>query len=318
MEYLFIQQISLNGVDLELELLKSATLSLSVNALAPFLKLRFLNPHNTILEDIGIQEKDEIKVRFMDIFSEDVGNVQDFVVCDIRPDERNANFIVFECLEKHAYHLSQRDTKIFNKMSISSILGALVPGLEIDCGQFPVDQYYDLANDIRFNLVAKMASEHGAIVFISKRKLVFKTKEDLLKEADIAEYEYRNKGAQYQIKRPKLLDRNFNTQEQDQHFIGWNIEKGLVQSTQNTNCPVSMVNCSEVGKLNNLSKSLVPAVRFQALGEGKLEVGSNLKLVWNSTISNRPIDESYPSRILLGDVVLHADKNFVCTICGYI
>jgi hypothetical protein len=254
----------------------------------------------------------------MDATSDDDTEIMEVVICDIKQDPDSANMLILECLEKNAYHLSQNDTRIFVRESVSTILKALAPNLSIECGDFPAHQSYNLSNRRRFSLVAQMAKEMGAVVFIQAGKLVFKTKEDLLKAEHIADYEYHNPGAVYQIKQPKLLDRNYVQEEEKSHFIGWHIEKGLIKATLNKAYPTKMVSCDEVGKLNNLSKSLTPSISFVTLGEGKLMVGSPLKLIWHTGIAERPLDESYPSRVLIGDLVTHTGNKFTCTVGGYL
>ncbi len=136
-EYLFTQSITHNNVDLELDFLKSNTLTMKLNSLAPVAILRLLNPHNTLVEDMGIEAFDELKIKFMDLYSEDDGDVMDFVVVYIHPD-KNPNILMLECMEKNAYRLSQKDTEIFHRMSVPAILKKLTPDLEIDCGRFQI------------------------------------------------------------------------------------------------------------------------------------------------------------------------------------
>ena len=317
-ENTYVQQIQYNNQDLNLELLRSLTLTRSVNALAPFVVIRFLNPHNTLLEDVKLREMEELSIRLMDSTSDDDAEIIKAIICDIKQDVNNANILVLECMERSAYYLSQKDTRIFFKESVPTILKALSPGLKIECGDFPAHQTYNLSNRRRFGLIAQMAREMGAIVFIQSGTLVFKTKEELLKTKHIADYEYQNPGAVYQIRQPKLLNRNYTQTEEKRSYIGWHIEKGLVKSTQNKEYPTKMVNCDEVGKLDNLSKSLTPTVSFITLGEGKLKVGSSLKLTWHTGIAERPLDESYPNRVLIGDLVMHTENKFTCTVGGYI
>jgi len=298
--------------------LKSATLTLKVNALAPFLILRILNPHNFLLEDIGLKKFDELKIRFMDYYDEDdKGELMTVIVLDFHPD-KNPNIMVIECLEESAYWLSQKDYKIFSRKPIASILGALVPKLQIECGQFQTNNTYHLPNRRRFELLARMAKENGAVFFISRGKLVFKTKEDLFKQADIANYEYWNKSARYEIAQPRLIDHEFVNEEQKRNYIGWHIERGLIKSTVATGYPPKMHCCDTVGKLNNITKRLTPVVTFRSKGEGTMTIGSPIKLTWHSGIADRPIDESYPDRVLLGEVEHHEQKDFRTTITGVI
>ncbi len=317
-ENTYVQQIQYDNKDLNLELLRSLTLTRSVNALAPFLVIRFLNPHNILLEDVNLREMEELSIRFMDSTSDDDAEIMKAVICDIKQDANNANILVLECMEKSAYYLSQKDTRIFFKESVPVILKALSPDLKIESGDFPAHQTYNLSNRRRFSLIAQMAREMGAVVFIQSGTLVFKTKEELFKSNHIADYEYQNPGAVYQIKQPELLNRNYSQREEKRSYIGWHIEKGLLISTRNKEFPTQMVNCDEVGKLDNLSKTLEPSVSFITLGEGKLKVGSPLKLTWHTGIAERPLDESYPNRVLIGDLVIHTEYKFTCTVGGYI
>ncbi len=316
-ENVYVQQIQYKNQDLNLELLRSLTLTRSVNALAPFLVLRMLNPHNALLDDVGIRELDELNIRLMDATSDEDSELMNVVICDIKQDPKNANIIILECLEKNVYHLSQTDTRIFVKESVSTVLTALAPGLRIECGDFPAHQTYNLSNRKRFSVIAQMARELGAIVFVQRGSLVFKTKEDLLKADNIGDYEYQNPGAVYQIRQPKFLERDFTDDTEKRHYIGWHIEKGLIKATNNNDYPTVMVSCDEVGKLNNLSKRLKPSVSFLTLGEGRLMVGSPLKLIWHSGIADRPLDESYPNRVLIGDLVTHSESKFTCTVGGF-
>lgn len=315
MEYLFTQQITHNGIDLELDLLKSCTLTLKINSPAPTVVLRMLNPNNTLLEDLGLQKYDELNVRFMDINSDDDGNVMKVVILDIRQD-KNPNILVLECLEKNAYWLLQRDFKIFNKMTISAILQALVPKLTIDCGDFPAENTYHCANKRRFDVLARMAKELGAIFFISRGKLVFKSIDELKKQSDVAVYEYHNKAARYQITQARLIEDNYHAEETRRHYLGWHLEQGFVEATEDADYPPQMVSVETIGKLNNITKFVKSVLKFKALGEGSLQPGSMIDCVWHSGIADRPIDESYPDRVMLGEIEHHEQKNFLTSICG--
>ena len=120
MEYLFTQQITHNGIDLELDFLKSCTLTLKINSPAPIVVMRMLNPNNTLLEDLRLKKYDQLAVRFMDIMSDDVGDVMNLVILDIIQD-KNPNILILECLEENAYWLLQKDYRIFNKMSVPDV-----------------------------------------------------------------------------------------------------------------------------------------------------------------------------------------------------
>jgi hypothetical protein len=315
MEYLFTQQITHNENDLELDFLKSCTLTLKINSPAPIVVLRMLNPNNTLLEDLGLIKYDELAVRFMDINSEDDGETMNLVILDIIQD-KNPNILILECLEENAYWLLQKNYQIFNKQPVPSILQALVPKLTIDCGDFPAENTYHLPNKRRFDVLARMAKEHGAIFYITRGKLVFKAIDELMKESDIAVYEYHNKAARYQITQARLIENQYQKEESKRHFIGWHIEKGFIESTEDTDYPPQMVSVDTIGKLNNISKKVKPVLGFRALGEGELEPGSMIKCIWHSGIADRPIDESYPDRVMLGEIEHHQGNNFVTSICG--
>jgi len=276
-----------------------------------------LNPNNTLLEDADIKKYDELTVRFMDIYSEDEGDLMNLVILDIQQD-KNPNILILECLEENAYWLLQRDYRIFNKMSVSAILQALVPKLTIDCGEFPAENTYHCPNKRRFDVLARMAKEHGAVFFISRGKLVFKTTDELKKQSDIAVYEYHNKAARYQITQPRLIENEYQKEETKRHFIGWHIEQGFIESTEDSDYSPQMVSVDTTGKLNNITKRVKPVLNFKALGEGELQPGSMIKCIWHSGIADRPIDESYPDRVMLGEIEHHQQNNFLTSICGLI
>ncbi len=316
-ENLFTQQVTYKDADIDLSVLQSMTLTFKLNSLAPNLVLQFNNPNNAFLEEVGIKKFETIQARFMDLYSEDPGRLLNFVIVGTPPD-RNKKLITLECVEENAYRLTEKGSKIFNNKDVGSILKSLVHPLKVDIGNFPANNTYHLSNERKFALVARIAREMGAVFHISDGSLVFKTKKELFDQEDLTVFEYQNKMAPFRIVQPRLLDHDYELEDRKRHYLGWDIEKGLIQSSQNSESPKKMVSCRETAKLNNLNTLLKPVMRFGSLGHGMLKVGIPIKLFWHTGLPHRPLDESYPDRVLFGEIKFHEERDFSCAITGVV
>lgn len=318
----FVQSIQFDGAEVGIDYLKSATLTVEINAIAPVLVLRLKNPVNTLLEDLGLKVqlqskgKGQIKLHLMDYYSpESKPVVMDFKIMDIHEDHRNNNILVCECLEIHAYHLSQKSHEVYTKSSIENIIGALT-GLPVEVSIFPNNNTYHVDGKRRIDVVKQIAREMGAIFFIRDNKAYLKTKEDLFKETDQALYEYRNEGAEFKIVKPKIIDDSLKNEDEKRHHIGFHMDKGLIISSHNKDSKPMMVGCDSTLKINNLAKSLQEAVIFRAIGNYAIKIGSPIKTVYHSGIPDRPEVEYYPQRVILSKISYHSENNFSMFVNG--
>jgi hypothetical protein len=167
-------------------------------------------------------------------------------------------------------------------------------------------------------LLRQVAREKGALCFFRRGSMVFKTLSVMLKQEPKFAYEYGNMNARWQITsfvRPNT--KSLIRDAAERNVIGWNMTKGLVRSAMKLASPPEFVNAANLPTLNNLQSMPYPAIDFITTGNGSLVPGIPLSLKWHMSRVDAPLDESLPSRVVVGTVAHHyRSQKYVCRVKG--
>jgi hypothetical protein len=212
-----------------------------------------------------------------------------------------------------------KDSVLFPKKPIETILKRLAPGLKYDVGSFPVmEAYHLLPGERPTKLLRQIAKERGGLCFFRRGTIVFKKLPDLLKQNAKYVYEHDNPRAVNQIIHFKRENAKGLIKDRiERNIVGWNMVKGVMKSGKRTNKPPEWGSVSNVSTMNNLTELPYPAIDLTALGNGALIPGMPITLKWNASRIDAPIDESLPAKVVIGTVShFYSAQKYFCRVKG--
>lgn len=304
-EHLLVQQITYNDEELDLSFLVSATFVESTSLDSPTLVLKFDDKESILRDDMAIKEQAVFSVTLADPCGEDALDYQDeWIVMTMPVDKQDV--ISFNLFLKSLNDLKKPSSvgRCFVQKPISHILKQLAPNMPHDVGTFPYRLDFHLLPSQRpSRLLRQIAKEMGALVFIRRGTLVFRTLEELQHRPATYEYHYNDTRQRYQVASYALPnDESIISDLTHRRFIGWDDKKGVVKSSVHTNAPVEHTAATNQAVLNNLSKIPLTVLDCYMQGNGGLRAGDCIDLVWNRSDLEKPIDESLPTKVVIGTV----------------
>lgn len=317
-EHQLVQSLRFNDEELDLSFLVEATFIETTSLDGPKLIIKYDDKEKYVRDDLAIQERSILTAVLSDPVNVDVLNWEtEWVVMTMPADEGT---ITFNLMLKALDDLKRpaANARFFVQETAKSVLSNLT-SLPLDVGTFPLRLDFHLLPAQRpSRLIRQMAKELGALVFIRRGTLVFRTVEELLSRPPSYVYHYNDTRQEYQIAQYALPnDRSLIDDLTHRRFVGWDDQKGMVYSRIYSSSPVEHTGVTSKVVLDNLSKIPVPVFDAYMFGNGGLVAGDCLGVVWNRSDLERPIDESLPERVVIG-LVAHSYKNrkYYCRIKG--
>ncbi|MCC8380052.1 hypothetical protein [Xenorhabdus sp. PB30.3] len=309
-QHQLVQSIIFNGEELDLSFLKEATFIETTTLDGPKLIIEYDDKEKYLRDDLAITERDVFTIVLSDPVNLDILSWEaEWVVMTMPVNQ--GDIITFNLLLKTLYDLKQPSpiARCFVREPVSKVLRQLVPNLPIDVGTFPIRLDFHLLPAQRpSRLIRQMAKELGALVFIRRGTLVFRTLAELQTMKPTFTYHYNDTREKYQIAQYSLPnDSSLIRDLTHRRFVGWDDKKGMVYSGKHTNTPIEHSGVTNKFVLDNLSKIPIPVLDAYMFGNGGLRAGDVVEVVWNRSDLERPIDESLPTLVVIG-LVAHSYK----------
>ncbi|NHB94565.1 hypothetical protein [Photorhabdus cinerea] len=310
-QHQLVQSIIFNGEELDLSFLKEATFIETTTLDGPKLIIEYDDKEKYLRDDLAITEQEIFTIVLSDPVNLDILNWETEWVVMTMP-VNQGDTITFNLLLQTLYALKQPSliARCFVREPVSKVLRQLVPNLPIDVGTFPIRLDFHLLPAQRpSRLIRQMAKELGALVFIRRGTLVFRTLAELQTMKSTFTYHYNDTREKYQIAQYALPNDSSLIRDLTQRrFVGWDDKKGMVYSGKHTNTPIEHSGVTSKFVLDNLSKIPIPVLDVYMFGNGGLRAGDVIEVVWNRSDLERPIDESLPTLVVIG-LVAHSYKN---------
>ncbi|EKQ3696079.1 hypothetical protein QRC94_003785 [Vibrio vulnificus] len=302
-EHQLVQSITYKGEELDLSFLSEATFIETTTLDGPKLILEYDDKEKYLRDDLAIKEKATFTIVLSDPVNVDVLNWEaEWMVMTMPTGEGGA--ITFNLLLKQLHKLKQPSpiARCFVKEPVSKVLRQLAPDMPLDVGTFPIRLDFHLLPAQRpSRLIRQMAKELGALVFIRRGTLVFRTLKELQERAPTYLYHYNDTRQKYQISQYTTPNDSSLIEDLTQRrFVGWDDKKGMVYSGKHSSAPIEHSGITSRFVLDNLSKAPIPVLDAYMFGNGGLRAGDAIEIIWNRSDLERPIDESLPTLIVIG------------------
>jgi hypothetical protein len=323
-EDFLLQKVKLirNGTEagvFDLSFLKEVTFVETVDLSGPRLIMTFDDTHSIIRDSMKVKEKDVLEIRIADVWERDgIDQTIQFVVWTM---PNAGSSITLNCMQRNVDLLKTpaKETILFPKKPVETILKRLAPGLKYDVGNFPaLEDYHLLPGERPTRLLRQLAKEKAGLCFYRRGSIVFRKLSELAKKEAKHTFEYDNPTAKNQIiyftrenSKAVIKDRV------ERNIIGWDMVKGLVKSGKKTTKPPEFVSVFNQPTMSGLLEIPFPSIDFITLGNGALVPGLPLSIKWNINKIDAPIDESLPAKVVIGTVShYYSAQKYFCRIKG--
>ncbi|MEB5557068.1 hypothetical protein GOP97_14970 [Vibrio cholerae] len=319
-EHQLVQSIVYKGEELDLSFLSEASFIETTSLDSPKLIFEYDDKEKYLRDDLNIREKDTFKILLSDPVNRDALSWEaNWVIMTMPTCEGGC--ITFNLILESLHKLKRpaSSAQFFVGEPINKVLKALVPDLKLDVGVFPIKlDFHLLPGQRRTRLIRQMAKELGAIVFIQRGTLVFRTLKELQERKPKHFYHYNDTRQKFQIAQYSLpSDSSVIEELTHRRFISWDDTKGVIYSRKYTSLPVEYAGVANKIVLDNLGKIPVPIIDAYMFGDGAISCGDVMDVTWNRSDLERPIDESLPRFFVIG-LVSHTFKGnkYYCRIKG--
>lgn len=325
-ENLFIQRIDYTGPDqkthsdIDLSFMAEVVYVETIDLSGPRLMLKFRDPEELYREVYGFTEGGQLSVTLSDAFGQDeINHIESFTILTLTADENDVLSINALSSVIHGLKQPAAQARYFVQRSNTSILQSLVAGVGIQAASCPLVEDYHLNPAARpSRLIRTMAREQGCHAFYRRGELVYKQLETLLQARPVYEYHYNDNRAPYQLfSYRKISPQTMIGDRMNRNYRGWHIEKGeLLAQPGKSHAPESTGLTSKL-TLDNMGKVSVPVLDLYMAGNGGLQAGASIELVWNRADLENPISENMPTKVVIGTVAhRYTAQQYHCRVKG--
>lgn len=285
----------------------------------PKLMMEWDDGKRYIRDILKLKELDEVEAHLSDDWALDGLNVvQKFTVLTSKD---AGPFLKINLIAQPMYKVKvvADKSRIFRQRGIPEIVKA-VTGEKVDGSGFPVVENYHLLDGERpSEMFKQMATEHGAHIWRARDCWKVKKFADLFSQGPSFEYHYNKEDEDFQITNFTRPSHQNRLQEQQvRKFSGWDEVDGRIKASSKGKSPfASKYSSQKRFTLNNLPISHKIAIDFMCYGNGFLTPGMVLKLWWHLGISDNPLDESLPDKIVIFAVAhYYSAQKYYCRLKG--
>lgn len=326
-ENILLQSMKLEGKEIDLAFMKSCTLVETLDLSGPRLMVAFYDPDALIRDTFGIRQSHTLEIEFADIWHRDgLDKTMEFTVEPMSP--VTGDRFELNLFQKDIHRLKQPATegRIFRRKPLSALAQAVIPTEDgepkFDIATFPAMLDYALQPDERpSKLLRRAAREAGAMLFYRRGVIVGARLADLL-AVDPPAHEYH-----YLDRREKNQILHFSQPNADEilkdrigkSYRGWSMTDGFIESGKGKGRPPEFSSLPRKAALDNLASYTVPVLDLTVPGNGFLMAGETMEIVWNKAVSDDPLDESLPEKVVIGVVAHHYEaQKYSCRVKGFL
>lgn len=305
-----IQAVYYNEKPLPVEWVMSATYIETMDLSGPKLIITFQDAGAFLKDNAGISErKGVISVDLTDSSGGDeVFLTERFT---IEHGESVANGIYrLQCISEAVSKIKRYSSQsvIYPPAAPSETI-KLITGGDVVSSVFPESPSYHLLAGVRpSRLLKEMAVELGAVIYYSRGKWYLTSLDDLAKLEPVATYYHNKAGEAFVVASVRSLGREVAGDLTRKRYAGWHANNGLIADLSQ---PFIMCGLDTEEQIANLSRLLLPELSFQIIVNATpaLTIGMSLNIEWHRPENkDNPINEAMPSRVLLGKVSHHYER----------
>lgn len=319
-EHFLVQRLACRGEDLDLSWIKRVTFVETLDLSGPQFVACLDDSQYILREDVGLSVGDTLSVSLADPYHTDqMAYDDDFVVLSV--ESGPGATIVLSCLQKGVYESKRpaAQAQLFAGKGAQTILGQVLPGVDLSVGDFPVvEDYHLLAGMRRSRMVRQLARELGAVAFMQRGELVFRSPADLFEADSLAEYHANDRRQPNQINYHKYTGNSgVMIDEGRRSYQGWSLTQGLLKAGALADSAPECTGLTSKVSLDGMASMVAPCLELEVAGNGGIKAGDALSLVWNRQDLDSPIIETLPDKILVGRVAhTYSAQKYLSRITG--
>jgi len=318
METLF-QKIEFQGQEIDRRVITEASYIETLDLSGPKLVLGMENRKGYLTDSLGIREGAVLDVTLSDV--ERGGTWEQkiaFQIASISPSKK-ADEMILDCVDAKVWGLYKPGANfLFSGDSVGVILSKVMPGVKLDLDTYPLINDYHSVNSRTVNMVRQMAKELASFCWYSRGVLHFKRRTTVLAQAPafVAERDSLRptQGGLKIIEARPIRRSTLLKALAARQYLGYDIEKGFLVGQGELGAPQVATQHPNFRTLDALGTAAAPVADLALDGSGAVRPGVTAKLIWhNLYLGGRPLDESLPSQVIIGQVAHYELKqNYFC------
>lgn len=313
-EYFLVQSVKVNGNDVLVE---------HVSELA-YIEVASMDGNKLVMnvqDQAGIYRDNyelrigaEVEITFADVNERgDSVWIERFIVARAPVKD---GLLEVEAFQKDAKNLKEPSVKVrfFVEMQPKDILSELLPHLKIDCDTFEKGATYHLnAGGTKSRLIRSMARDYGAVCFICRGTLYFKSLKQLAM-TEAFKLEHSNpENAEHSIARYSIIgEEDLFKRVLNRNYATWDTVTGMSESGTG---PATLISVNQIKALNNQSIGIIPVIDVELTGHTQFKPIAVCSVILHKQLPQSEVDESMPELQIINRVTHYQKGNrYQCRI----
>lgn len=200
-------------------------------------------------------------------------------------------------------------TRMFNEEKPGVILSAFSGSLKRAMSDMKRNAtYYLSAGQKPSRLLADMAKDKGALVWVARGVVNMKTYADLSQQKAAFRYEANNPAAERTISKMRVINQDNATADATRYrFAGYSMTDGYIEAGD-PSLPVKYISDPDRQTLQNMAKTLVPKLDIEVAGNTDLTPGMVLDIRVYRYDEENDVSEAVPQLLVVKNVAHFEDR----------
>lgn len=304
----FIQSMTINGQDLDMDAAIKATYIEKINLDGPMLTMELRDSNTLLTDQYGLTGGSKIVCEMSDFHNEAGSSFKETFIAG--PPKKEGDVITVDCFQIDCMSIKTPaiKTRYFNEKSPAFILSQLLPGLKVETDITDAGTYHLTSGMAPSRMLRAMARDYAAALFICRGKVYFKTLSSLAAQPVTYKVGTNRSRGNIDINianmtRPdsKLLyDRTLRRQWCTIDIYG-EAKKGKAQD----GFPLAFISGIPMRRLDNQNTYLLPRLDMTSQGLASIVPALLLGLDIVKYEEFGEMDESIPTKLLVSSISHH-------------
>ncbi|UTZ44586.1 hypothetical protein [Vibrio campbellii] len=307
-EYFLVQKVTVHDEEMLVDHIKEFAFIENGSMDGNKLLMKVLDSAAVYRDDFGIKRGTQITVTLADWNNKgDQVWIERFIVAKA---SLVNGFFEIEGFEKTIHQLKQQvDTpRFFVNKQPREILAELVPNLKLNCDEFDRGTTYHLnSGGTKSRLIRAMARDYGAMCFISRGVVHFKSIKNLPMAKDFKLEHSNPLKAEHTIAHYQIIgEEGLFERVLNREYVDWNIVEGIQKYGSGAKV---MVSVPQAKALKNQNVSIIPILDVELNGFTTFMPMKVCEVLFHKQIAAQELDESLPERQIINQVVHYQSEN---------
>ncbi|HFU2857311.1 TPA: tail length tape measure protein [Enterobacter cloacae] len=306
----FLQSLSLNGVVIPREWVVEAAYLEGLNLTFPLLLVKIRDVSGAVIDNGKLKKGSELVAELGDGTRGGPVFKETFYVVEA-PVAQDAIHVTAIAKDVQRLLVPAAQPRFFTNKQPAEIIRQLAPGLTTSADVLNKTGTWHLNMAQKPAVLFKqIAQDTGAMCWVARKTINFKSVSNLLNQRPTFEYEYNNPKAKHILTKIRNVNQeSLYTSPREYRYMAYHDNDGL-KVAGDASLPVKMISDPDLGVLQNKHVTIIPVLDAEMSGNPGLQAGQVVNVILHRYDKVNRMDESVPKKMIV-ERVTHFENQFV-------